>query len=117
MIIRLILKIRLSIANICAEKCQLYNVYFMFERAVQMVAVILCCLMLLQYSDQLSVLYSESLTLTHVDFSSTTQLNRSINYILLFCVRSNIIHVLAPAMVHIGKLFVYSQQFVRTARC
>ena len=89
----------------------------MFERTVQMVAVILCCLMLLQYSDQLSVLYSESLTLTHVDFSSTTQLNRSINYILLFCVRSNIIHVLVPAMVHIGKLFVYSQQFVRTARC
>ena len=89
----------------------------MFERPVQMVAVTLCYIMLFQYSDQLSVLYSESLTLTHVNLSSTTQLNRQSNCISLFCVRSNINQVLAPAKVHIGKLFVYSQQFVRTARC
>ena len=112
------LKIRLSIGNICAEKCQLYNVYFMFERPVQMAAVILCYIMLLQNIKIVISCQSFIRNPLHLhNLSSNTQLNGPINYILLSWVCSHINHVIAPAMVHIGKQFVCSQQFVRTERC
>ena len=90
----------------------------MFERPVQMAAVILCYIMLLQYMQiVISCHYFIRNPLLLHNLSSNTQLNGPINFISLCRVRSNIHHIIAPAMVHIGKLFVCSKQFVRTPRC